>query len=176
MTEGGGPPHAIEDRLRDLSDSDTESLLALNNASVPHVNQLERADLDALLAKAAYAHGIVQGEKLLGALIALWPGTDYASDNYRWFDRHHNAFLYIDRVMIDGGARKAGLGRRLYADIERFAVAEGAGHLACEVNSEPPNPVSMGFHEYLGFRPVGELANKDRSKAVVLMMKAIGDH
>jgi hypothetical protein len=76
--------------------------------------------------------------------------------------------------MIDAASRKSGFGRRLYADLEAFAAAEGVKHLACEVNSAPPNPISMCFHQSLGFCPVGELANRDRSTCVVLMMKPVG--
>ncbi|MGI9421415.1 MAG: GNAT family N-acetyltransferase, partial [Geminicoccaceae bacterium] len=126
-----------------------------------------------ILAMSAYARCCLQDGKPVGALIALWPGQPYASSHYRWFEQHHTSFLYVDRVMIDGAARKGGHGRRLYADIEAFARDRGAERIALEVNSEPPNPVSMRFHEALGFVPVGELANEDRSKIVVPMTKAL---
>ena len=158
--------------LRDFDASDLDWLLNLNNASVPHVNHMERERLADIVALSAYARIALQDGEPSGALIALWPGTTYASSYYRWFNEHHADFLYIDRVMIDATTRKGGHGRRLYADIESFARAEGARHLACEVNSQPPNPVSMHFHEALGFRPVAELTNDDRTKCVVPMMKS----
>jgi len=174
MTDFAGPEDRDGSTLRDLNTADLDWLLPLNNASIPHVNYLERESLAAILEQSAYARCIIQDDKPAGALIAFWPGADYASSNYRWFDQHHADFLYIDRVMIDSATRKSGHGRRLYADIEHFAGTSSAKHLACEVNSQPPNPVSMRFHESLGFRPIGELANEDNSKCVVLMMKAIG--
>lgn len=173
MTEHGSLGNETPMTLRDVGRADLDWLLALNNASVPHVNHLEREGLAEIIALSAYARIALRDDEPSGALIALWPGTDYASSNYRWFNEHHADFLYIDRVMIDAATRKGGHGRRLYADIERFARAEGARHLACEVNSQPPNPVSMRFHETLGFRALGELANDDRSKCVVPMMKII---
>lgn len=160
--------------LRDLNASDLDWLLPLNNSNVPHVNHMERDGLADILALSAYARAVIQDGNPAGALIALWPGTAYVSDHYRWFNEHHADFLYIDRVMIDATTRKGGHGRRLYTDIEHFARSSGARHLACEVNSEPPNPVSMRFHEALGFRPVGELSNNDRSKCVVMLMKEFG--
>lgn len=171
MTEQTSSPNNVDIIVRDLDEADLDWLVTLNNASVPHVNHMERDGLADILALAAYARGVFQDGKPAGALIALWPGTDYASSHYRWFIEHHAGFLYIDRVIIDATTRKGGHGRRLYEDIERFARAKGAEHLACEVNSEPPNPVSMHFHEALGFRSVGELANEDRSKCVVMLMK-----
>lgn len=163
----------MTDKLPDLTAADLDWLLALNGASVPHVNLLERHELEAILKKAGYARKSLQDGEPAGALIALWPGTDYASTNYRWFDEHHTGFLYIDRIMIDAAIRKGGHGRRLYTDIAQFARAQGASALACEVNSQPPNPISMRFHETLGFEAVGELNSDDRSKCVVLMMKTL---
>ena len=159
--------------LRDIDQADLDWLLTLNNASVPHVNILDREGLASILALAGFARCTLRGGKPTGALIALWPATAYASGHYRWFNERWSDFLYIDRVMINASNRKSGDGRRLYADIEQFARANGAKHLACEVNSQPPNPVSMRFHETLGFQPVGELANDDRTKCVVFLMKAI---
>ncbi|MGI9498719.1 MAG: GNAT family N-acetyltransferase [Geminicoccaceae bacterium] len=173
MTEPTPLPEDTGAVLRDLNTSDLDWLLALNNASVPHVNFMERDSLAHILDLSSYARAVVEHGKPAGALIALWPGTDYASSHYSWFNQRHTDFLYIDRVMIDTTTRQSGHGRRLYTDIERFARANGAKHLACEVNSQPPNPISMRFHQALGFRPVGELANDDKSKGVVLMMKAL---
>ena len=160
-------------RIRDIGLDDLDWLLDLNNASVPHVNLLEREALADILQMSAYARCSLRDGEPVGALLALRPGQPYASRHYRWFERHHADFLYIDRVMVDGAARKGGHGRRLYADLDEFSRGEGGGHIACEVNSRPPNPISMSFHQALGFVPVGELANEDESKAVVLMMKAI---
>lgn len=173
MTDQTAPLSDVDIIVRDLNATDLDWLLALNNASVPHVNHLERGRLAEILDLAVYARIVLQDEKPSGALIALWPGTNYDSNYYRWFNQHHTGFLYIDRVMIDATTRKGGHGRRLYGDIEQFARAEGARALACEVNSEPPNPISMRFHEALGFRALGEIANDDRSKCVVPMMKEI---
>jgi len=175
MTGKKSPAQDSPAILRDITTEDLDWLLALNNASLPHVNELERANLVAILAHSAYARCVVQDGRPAGALIALWPGTAYASSNYRWFNQHHADFLYIDRVMIDQTTRQGGFGRRLYADIERFARANNAHALACEVNSEPPNPISISFHQTLGFKAVGELANDDRTKCVVLMMKSFDE-
>lgn len=173
MSEGQGPKDESGAIVRDLVQDDLDWLLPLNNAAVPHVNHLDEQSLGQILALSGYKRCVIQDGRPAGALIALWPGTDYASSHYRWFTEHKADFLYIDRIIVDTKTHRSGCGRRLYADIERFARDAGAKHLACEVNSQPPNPVSMRFHEKLGFRPVGELASQDRSKCVVLMMKSI---
>ena len=159
--------------IRDILKDDIDWLLELNNQSVPHVNHLARSDLESLLAKTAYARMISLGEVPAGALIALWPGLDYASANYRWFSQRFDHFLYVDRVMLAETAKGQGLGRAFYDDLERFGRDQGAPMIALEVNSKPPNPRSIAFHEGLGFKRVGELDHDGGSKRVVLMTKPL---
>jgi predicted GNAT superfamily acetyltransferase len=159
-------------QVRDVTPADVDWLLMANNAVVPGVNHLERNDLADLLQMACYARLALVDGVPAGALIGLWPGAAYASANYRWFCQRFTRFFYVDRVMVADGARGKGIGRALYADVERFAKAK-ASSIALEVNSLPPNPVSLRFHQAAGFAPVGELAHDGGAKKVVLMMKAL---
>lgn len=159
--------------IRDIVTDDIDRLLALNNASVPHVNELVRDDLIGLLAMAAYGRLVTIDDKLAGFLIALWPGVDYASAHYRWFSEHYQSFLYVDRVAIDEAATGTGLGRAFYADLEGLARSHGAPRITLEVNSLPPNPRSLAFHRRMGFKAVGELEHDGGAKRVVLMEKVI---
>ena len=70
MAEPRATTEAAEITLRDLDRTDFDWLLALNNASVPHVNHLEQADLAEILALAAYARGSFRDGAPAGALIA----------------------------------------------------------------------------------------------------------
>ncbi len=45
--------------------------------------------------------------------------------------------------------------------------------MGCEVNLEPPNPVSDAFHEALGFTEVGRAAIHDGKKLVRYLVKMI---
>lgn len=158
--------------VRDIVPDELDWLLTLNNQAVPHVNYLDRSHLDELLAMVCYARlAEVEGEPL-GALLALWPGAGYDSANYRWFSQHLEQFLYIDRVIVADAARGKGVGQALYKDIERFAVGK-AEKIALEVNSLPPNPVSMRFHQASGFVPIGEQESEDGAKRVVMMTKTL---
>jgi len=159
--------------IRDVLADDVDWLLELNNASVPHVNRLTKSDLLTLIANAAYARLIEVDGVSSGALIAFWPGLDYESANYRWFCEHFDQFLYVDRVMLAEAAKGRGLGRAFYDDLERFVQSHGAPMIALEVNSKPPNPRSIAFHEGLGFRSVGELDHDGGAKRVVLMTKPL---
>lgn len=158
--------------VRDIEKADLDWLLTLNNGAVPNVNYLERQDLDNLLSIACYARLATVDGQPLGALIGLWPGTGYDSANYRWFSDRYDQFFYVDRVIVADGARGKGVGQAIYADIERFADGR-AQRIALEVNSVPPNLVSMKFHQAAGFVPVGDLTHDGGKKKVVLMIKSL---
>lgn len=159
-------------RVRDVQPDDVEWLLSLNNASVPNVNHLERGDLDDLLENAGYARLAIIGDKPLGALIGFWPDANYQSVHFRWFSDRFEHFFYVDRVIVADSARGKGVGQAIYADLEQFAKGH-TDRIALEVNSLPPNPVSMRFHQAAGFAPVGELTHEGGQKKVVLMTKSL---
>jgi predicted GNAT superfamily acetyltransferase len=161
--------------IRDVEIGDVDWLLALNNASAPHVNALTHSELEALLTGAVSARIVLARDVPSGALIAFQPDADYQSAHYRWFSKRFESFLYVDRVMIAEAARGAGLGRALYHDLEALAKRQGVPRITLEVNSLPPNPRSMAFHRRLGFAPVGELEHDGGKKRVVLMAKTLAD-
>ena len=99
-------------------------------------------------------------------LIAFDQTADYDSQNFLWFRRRFDRFVYVDRVVVDPARRGMGLARRLYAEVFARASAAGHGHVVCEVNSDPPNPASDAFHAALGFREVGAAIVAESGKAV----------
>ena len=93
-----------------------------------------------------------------GFCMVLAPGADYHSGNYRWFSERSDHFVYLDRVAIAPAYQRRGLGRALYAEVERLAVERcpGAKQFALEVNLRPRNDTSLAFHAALGFVEVGQ--------------------
>lgn len=154
--------------IRPLQDAERGPLLTLNNAAVPHVNELDPATLDAVLGHAALVLAALAEDRLVGGLVALPPGADYASANYRWFDERFGNFLYVDRVMVDRARRGTGVGRRLYEALADLAPAD-CDRILCEVNESPPNPESMAFHDKLGFRAVASRVNPDSGNRVRML-------
>jgi predicted GNAT superfamily acetyltransferase len=140
--------------VRDATQHDQAAVLALNNASTPHVNALEPEQFAWIVASADYYRVAVRDGALEGFVIALRNGTDYWSDNYAWFGAHFDRFLYLDRVVVAPSARRGGVGRALYADLVAFASGRWP-RITLEVNIEPPNAGSVAFHETLGFQRVG---------------------
>jgi predicted GNAT superfamily acetyltransferase len=159
--------------IREASERDYALVLALNNGAVPHVNELTREEFAWIAAHAGYFRVAEDESGLAGFVIAFAPGVDYWSLNYRWFTDFYrdSAFLYLDRIVVAERARKIGVGRALYDDIQQFARGIWP-RIALEVNLRPPNPGSLAFHERLGFRRVGVREEENGAKAVALMERS----
>lgn len=69
-------------------------------------------------------------------------------------------------------AKGSGVGKALYAALERVAVEQGADALCCEINVLPPNPESMAFHTRMAFDVIGTLATRD-GRSVELRSKVL---
>ena len=160
--------------IRDAHPDDLVEVLALNQKALPHVSSVALEDMQRFLEQAAYfkISRDPVGD-LQGFLIALMPGLVYASDNYRWFSQAFDDFFYIDRIVIAENSRGQGLGSLLYQDVIETARSH-APRLTCEVNSKPPNPLSMAFHERFDFAPVGTQQTEGGTKEVTLLSLDLG--
>lgn len=152
--------------VRSLRASDVAGVGALNDAAAPAVNAVPPAFHEhwaaqgfcSLVAMDAPDAGGAQGLQpagLLGFLLAMHQDADYDSDNFQWFKARYPRFVYVDRAVVAPAARRRGVGQALYR-----ALFSRCGRMhplvACEVNLDPPNPVSLAFHQHLGFQPAGE--------------------
>ncbi len=157
--------------FRDATEADLDALMALNDAAVPHVNALTRAawraffDGPATIRLARAADGA-----LAALLVALPPGCDYGSENYRWFAAKLSQFVYVDRIVVAPSWRGCGLGAACYADIS--AVAQrGTTPIVCEVNLRPANDASLAFHGKQGFREIGVQSVYGGTRRVVMLAR-----
>jgi predicted GNAT superfamily acetyltransferase len=158
--------------IRDITPMDLPTVLALNNAAVPHVNLLSLADLTRIAEGTAYFRAAVTDRTLLGFLAAFLPGAAYESENYRWFETRYDDFVYIDRIVVAPEASGKGVARRLYNDLES-AMRDRVEAMTCEVNIRPPNPGSVEMHRRFGFREVGQQETGGGAKRVSLLRKTI---
>jgi predicted GNAT superfamily acetyltransferase len=150
--------------------ADRPQLLALNAESVQMLSELDEQRLDFIL---ALAHRSLVAEiagEIAGFAIAIARGTDYDSDNYRWFSERYERFLYLDRIAVAATHRRHGVGGALYDAME--ATAAPLGRMVCEVNVEPLNEVSLAFHRARGYREVGRLAH-GTVRTVALLSKEL---
>lgn len=139
------------------------ALLALNNAHAVELSWLEPDRLTHLLHQAFHARCIGNVDAFL---LALDESASYDSPNYQWFRQRFLRFVYVDRVVVAPALRGRGYARLLYTDLFRRTVEAGRDLVVCEVNSEPPNPVSDAFHRVLGFNDIGSATIHGGSKAV----------
>ncbi|GIG27872.1 GNAT family N-acetyltransferase [Cellulomonas marina] len=167
------PAHPPLLDLRPVVEADLPALARLNDGAVPAVNGIGTDGLARLVAMSALALTAGPADDPAALLLALAPGADYASENYRWFSRHRPGSLYVDRVVVADAVRGSGLGSALHAVVLAEAVRRGLGEVTCEVNLEPPNPGSLRFHTRLGFVPVGEQDTDGGAKRVVMLARGV---
>ena len=142
--------------LRELTAADLSRITALNNAAVPAVPEMTEDSLAAVLSASDVHMAAVDGTTLLGFVIGFASGSVYTSPNFIYFEQRGTNHLYVDRIVVAGEARGAGIGRLLYEQVVGLASEQGRAEVTCEVNVDPPNPESMAFHTRLGFTEVGQ--------------------
>ena len=160
--------------VRPLESADLAAVLAMNNAAVPAVPPANREEISELVTIAALA--VVAEEepgRPIGFLLAMDPGVDYDSENYRWFAGRSESFVYVDRIVVADGQRGSGIGRALYGAAFERAREFGRAEVACEVNVRPANPDSLAFHARLGFEKLGEQETKGGAYRVALLAAPI---
>ncbi len=138
---------------RAFRETDLDWVLALNRTVETELSPLTAPELMELV-HAAF-HATVAGQRY-GFLIAFDQDASHASPNFLWFRQRHSRFVYVDRIAVSEDARGMGIARALYQDLFRKARAAGHDSIFCEINVDPPNPVSDTFHEQLGFTEVGQ--------------------
>lgn len=160
--------------LREYVPADLDTVHAINDGEVPAVGA-EPPDVlahiadESTIALVAEVDGVVAG-----FCFVLPPGADYGSQNYAWFAERYDDFVYLDRVAIPPQFQRRGIGRALYAEVERLVPDRrpSATDFTLEVNVRPRNDRSLAFHADLGFVEVGR-RETDYGARVSMMAKPL---
>jgi uncharacterized protein len=157
-----------------MAAADLPAVAALNEAEVPRLGSLGEAGLRAHLprcdvALVAETVGGATDRSLAGFVLALAPGRDYASENYRFFAARGTDFLYVDRIAVGPSFRRRGIAGALYDAVEVAARAQGRAEVTCEVNLRPRNDASLAFHAARGFVEVGQQDTSGGTLRVALL-------
>lgn len=136
--------------IRNVSEDDLDAALALNESVVPHVNSIDIGKMAWFARHADYFRVADSNGSMVAMLVGFLPGSSYDSSFYRWYCDRYPSFAYIDRVAVSPAVRRSGLAAKLYDDFGR-TFAASVPMLACEVNIIPANPISMAFHQRMGF-------------------------
>lgn len=155
-------------RIRDATPDDAPHILALNEASVRFLSAMDAQRLTLLRSQASYLRVVESDGRVIAFLLAFREGSAYDSPNYRWFAARFDRFLYIDRVVVSPTAQGGGAGGRLYEDLFAFAASARVDVVTCEIDVDPPNPVSLRFHARHGFKELGTQTYGTANKLVSL--------
>ena len=150
-----------------LSQSDVQSIWAINEQGLPGTGQVSEQELSELLKLSTLSLGAFREGELLGFVICLSPGTTYSSPNYAWFNKKYNDFIYVDRIAVSLNRRDGGVGSKLYEKVIAYSQ-DNRIPIAAEVNLNPPNPGSMRFHNRFEFQKVGVLHHKEKSVTMLM--------
>jgi uncharacterized protein len=160
--------------LRDYRPEDLPTLHEINESCYPGVGTETYEGLGAIVDESVIALVAEVDGEIAGFCLVLEPDAKYDSVNFIWFNARYDDHVYLDRVAIAERFHRQGIGRAMYAEVERLLAERcaSAKWLSLEVNLEPRNDQSLGFHEALGFREVGQ-QQTDYGAFVSLMTKPI---
>ena len=156
-------------KVKEFSSSVSQALLleilALNQENTPEVGSLGSIkELQNLVTQSSNNYYISLNDTVIAFMICFRERSSYHSDNYKFFSKKENKFLYVDRIAIKDTHRRKGIAKNLYSIIEMQANAESIP-LCCEVNTIPLNEISIKFHQDFGFSQVGKNDFIDHSVA-----------
>ena len=104
--------------LRPITAADHHQVLAWNAAHVELLSPLDEERLITLLGWTDRACVITHDGRDVGFVLTFAAGTAYDSENYRWFTLRYPSFYYLDRVVVEPSVRRAGVGTRVYDELE----------------------------------------------------------
>lgn len=141
--------------IRDAERSDYPVICALNLAEVQHTSALDAERLATLANLSCYHKVACVNGSVAAFLLAMRDGAPYENENFAWFARRYERFVYVDRVVVSPAFKGMRIGSLLYEDLFRTARETGIPVVTCEYNIQPPNDASRLFHDKLGFREQG---------------------
>ena len=147
--------------IRIARPNDFEQILTINTEGYPGVSPLILAELNLVRELSPYFGVAEHASQVVGYIITYRADQEYDGDEFNWFKQNFSDFLYIDQIAIAASARRLQVGTQLYRHIEQVAQELELTSLVCEVNLEPPNPMSLSFHSRQGFGEVGTMATQD---------------
>lgn len=158
--------------VRDVREHELDSALALNNAAGASILPLDAARIRYFWEHADYFRVAEVDGHIAGFLIALGADVDYDSPNFLWFRERYPAFLYIDRIVVAGSRRGAGVGRVFYADVHSYAE-QRVPLLACEIFLDAIDDGVLLFHGTFGFSEAGQQVMPGVGRRVALLAKPL---
>ena len=143
------------------------SFYKINQQQVPKVGSVSLEEFIKLIKISDISYGIVKKGICLGFVICLRENTRYHSINYKFFQKRHKKFFYIDRIAVINEYQSTGIGSTLYNKL--LSLKDSCNIPICaEVNIDPPNEISINFHKKHGFSEIIESTIKEGYSVVYM--------
>ena len=134
--------------IRETIPADLEAALALNNANVPELNELDAPEIARLVSESVVSLTAEIDGRFAGFCILFAPAAPYQSLNYQWFSRNYDEFVYLDRIAVHPDFRRYGIGRAFYTDVIEWWKASDAslrGRMFTSQHSTGNSPVKRSI-------------------------------
>ena len=160
--------------IRSVTAEDRSGILRINARCRPAVAALDPRELERLLnLRAAHRVAVAGDGAVVGYMLVFDARSAYDGEEFQYFlSRLKEPFLYVDQIAVDPDRSRAGVGKALYGSLLELARSQQINCLCCEVNTTPPNPVSLDFHRTLGFSIVGNGDTLDGRRVAFLVRNA----
>lgn len=155
--------------IRKATVCDYPAILKLNEEQEHFLSPMDENLLVKLHGQSALALVVEENRTVVAFVLVMREGQNYDSENYRWFSQRYSKFLYVDRIVVGAQCHHCGHGKMLYNEVFSYAGSAGVPVVTAEVNRQPPNPVSLGFHTKRGFEEVGTQWVRGGKKQVTLL-------
>ena len=143
------------------------SFYEINQQQVPKFGSVSLQEFINLIKISNISYGFIKKGICLGFVICLRENTNYQSINYKFFQKRHNKFFYIDRIAIANKYQSSGIGSILYNKLLSIKVKFNIP-ICAEVNIDPPNELSINFHRKHGFSEITESTLKEGYSVVYM--------
>jgi len=146
--------------IRDIENTDLDTIVDLNQNALEGVGPLDRESLSLLVKMADQALVVDDDGDIAGFVITLPPRTAYQSSRYHWFENRYDDYVYLDRIVVAETHRRQGIASKLYDAVEQDLP------IALEVYDT--NEGSLAFHHGRGFEKVGELSSDGTTNVMLV--------
>jgi GNAT superfamily N-acetyltransferase len=135
--------------LRDATPDDLPAILRLLRALAEYEKLLH----EVTATEADFARGLFAEPRRAEALLAEWDGAPvgFALWYYTFSTFQGHPGLYLEDVFVEPAQRNRGIGRAIFRDLARRALAAGCGRMEWSVLDW--NAPAIAFYQSLGARP-----------------------
>ncbi|GAA4817222.1 hypothetical protein GCM10011365_13320 [Marinicella pacifica] len=132
-------------------EKDLQNVLKLNQRLVELLSPMTAHQFDNINEDNSHVLVAEEDGQFAGFFMLVKSNADYESENFRWFQKRYDNFIYVDRVAVANEFRGRGIGSEFYQRAFDYAEKNNIDYMFAEIHMDPPNEKSLAFHDSLGF-------------------------